>query len=113
MNSRLASSVGLIALEEDRANRFLHRPGVVQRPANLVLHRPDDLTVELPDDVGDIPSCGVEPGQMDQDGGERYCQQHEAGQHRSQPELMSRSDPWRCGGVCRRSLRLYSPLKLG
>jgi hypothetical protein len=82
-------------LEEDRANRLLHRPGVVQGPANLVLNRPDDLTVELPNDVGDVPSSGVEPGQVDQDGSERYGQQHEAGQHRSQPELVCGASPWR------------------
>jgi hypothetical protein len=52
-------------LEKDRADRLLHRPGVIQGPANLVLNRPDDLMVELPDDVGDVPPSGVEPGQVD------------------------------------------------
>jgi len=57
MNSRLASSVGLMASwKKDRLNRLLHRPGVIQGPADFVLHGSDDLTVELPDDVGDVPS---------------------------------------------------------
>ena len=52
-------------LEKDRLNRLLHRPGVIQGPADFVLHRSDDLTVQLPDDVGDVPSSRVKPGQMD------------------------------------------------
>jgi hypothetical protein len=56
----------------------LHRPGVIQGPANFVLHRFDDLTVELPDNIGDIPSSVVEPGQVDQNGGDRHRQQNQA-----------------------------------
>jgi len=52
-------------LEENRANRFLYRPGVVQGPANLMLDRSDDLTIELPDNIGDVASGGVEPSQVD------------------------------------------------
>jgi hypothetical protein len=77
-------------LEEDRANRFLHRPRVVQGPADLMLDRSDDLTVELPDDVGNIPSSGVEPRQVDHHGGDRHRHQHEAGQYRPQTELARR-----------------------
>ena len=74
-------------LEKDRLHRLLHRPGVIQGPADFVLHRSDDLTVELADNIGDIPSSVVEPGQVDQDSGDRHCQQHQAGQRRPQPEL--------------------------
>src|SRR5271156_1942729 len=52
-------------LEENRANRFLYRPGVVQGLTNLMLDRSDDLTIELSDNIGDVPSSGVEPGQVD------------------------------------------------
>ena len=76
-------------------NRLLHRPGVVQGPPNLMLDRSDDLTVELPDHVGDIAPSVVEPGQVDQDGGDDHCQQYEASQCRPQPELASRSSLWR------------------
>ena len=73
-------------LEKDRLNRLLHRPGVIQSPADFVLHRSDDLTVELPDNVGDVPSSGVEPGQVDQDGSDDHCQQYEASQCHPQPQ---------------------------
>jgi hypothetical protein len=64
-------------LEEDRLNCLLYRPGVVQGPADFVLHRSDDLTVELPDNIGDVASSSVEPGQVDQDRSDRHCQQYE------------------------------------
>jgi hypothetical protein len=80
-------------LEEDRLNRLMHRPGVIQGPAHFVLHRSHDLTVELPDDVSDVAASSVEPGQVDQNRSDRNCQQHEAGQRRSKPELASCSSP--------------------
>lgn len=82
-------------LEEDRTSRLLHRPGVIQGPADFVLHRSDDLTVELPDNIGDIPSSVVEPGQVDQNGGDGHRQQNQASQRRPQPELASRLSLWR------------------
>jgi hypothetical protein len=30
-----------------------------------MLDRSDDLTIELPDNIGDVPSSGVKPGQVD------------------------------------------------
>ena len=82
-------------LKEDRSNRLLDRPGVIQCPANFVLHRSDDLVVKLTDDVGDVSPSGVEPGQVDQNGGDRHRQQNQASQRRPQPELASRLSLWR------------------
>jgi hypothetical protein len=45
------------------------RPGVVQCSANLVLHRSDDLVVELPDNFGNVLAGSVKPGRVDQNGG--------------------------------------------
>ncbi len=47
----------------------------------------DDLTIELPDNISDVPPSGIEPGQVDQNGGDRHGQQHEAGKCRPQSEL--------------------------
>src|SRR6516165_3660030 len=74
-------------LEEDRLNRLLHRPGVVQGCAHLVLHRTNDLTIELPDNIGDVLPRSVEPREMDQNGSNGYRQDHEAGERRLQSEL--------------------------
>jgi hypothetical protein len=58
-----------------------------------MLDRSHDLAIKLPDNIGDVPSSGVEPSQVDQDRSERHCQQHETGQHCSQPEFASGSSP--------------------
>ena len=110
MNSRLASSVGLIASwKKIERTDSLHRPGLIQGVTNLMLHRPHDLTIELPYDVGDVPSSGVEPGQVDQDGRRYHRQQHEAGQYCAQPELAGRSTPSRASGVPRQSGPITMP----
>ena len=74
-------------LEKDRAHRLLDRPCVVQGRAYLVLDRSDDLKIELPDDLGDVTSSGIGPGQVYDDGGNAYRQQYETRKRTPEPDL--------------------------
>src|SRR5271169_7265889 len=73
-------------LEENRAHRLLYRPGIVQGRADLVLDRSDDLTIELPDDLGDVTSSGIRPGQVNDEGGDAHRQQYETCKRRPEPD---------------------------
>ena len=56
-----------------------------------MLHRPDNLTVELADNIGDVAASSVEPGQMDQDGGDITVSNTSPVSAAPQPELARRS----------------------